>query len=257
MAKHKDISGHRFGRLVAKEHVGSTGQAQHALWRCVCDCGKEIEAAGAYLRRGNIKSCGCLQEENYFQPVLPDAAGMAKNRTYRIWYGMHKRCAPNAYGKSRRLYFERGIRVCEDWKDFSRFLSDMGEAPAGHSIDRIDGNKGYEPSNCRWATPIEQANNTSANSRIEFNGTTKTVAMWAREIGIPQNTLLYRLRRGIPLERAMQKEIGDARSQRAQARERNCLVCGTAFIPRPAQVRNGGGLYCSQACNGKARAKKK
>lgn len=207
MGKPKDILGLRFGKLVVTAYIGSFGSSQHARWRCICDCGNETQAAGVYLRRGSITSCGCVRVSTQFAAVKLDTPGASKSRVYAIWAGMLARCSETARGKSRRLYFEKGVRVCDQWQKFSVFLADMGEPPPGASIDRIDGSKGYEPSNCRWATPIEQANNTSANKRVSCFGETRTVAEWARLCGIKHNTLTYRLRRGWPPEKAINRTI--------------------------------------------------
>jgi hypothetical protein len=116
---------------------------------------------------------------------------------------MRFRCSPAATGDERRLYYARGIRVCARWQAFEAFLEDMGESPDGLTIDRIDGSRGYEPGNCRWATYVEQANNVCSNVRLSLNGKTQTLAEWAREIGINHNTLVYRVRRGWSPERAI------------------------------------------------------
>ena len=197
-----DMVGGRYGRLVVVERAGSIGAAQHAAWRCVCDCGGETVVRGAYLRQGRIKSCGCRGKETEFQPVHTTKHGMSKSRAYRIWVGMHHRCA-DVTGEKAHLYAKKGITVCERWGDFDAFLADMGEPDEGMSIDRIDGNRGYEPANCRWATSKEQANNTTQNRRLTYNGKTQTVTQWAEEIGVKQNTLLYRIRRGWSLDRAL------------------------------------------------------
>lgn len=193
MPKYKNIAGQRFGNLIAISYAGSGGRAKHARWACVCDCGKSIEAAGAYLRRGSITSCGCVQRTTQFKPKRLDVPGASKTRTYLIWAGMIDRCSERATGKSRRLYFDKGIRVCDRWMSYALFLEDMGEVPPNMSIDRIDGNRNYEPSNCRWATSITQANNTQNNRRLSDG---RTVSEAARDIGIKANTLEHRLLRG-------------------------------------------------------------
>jgi hypothetical protein len=100
-------------------------------------------------------------------------------------------------------YGAKGIKVCERWHIFENFIADMGEPPSGHSIEREDNNGNYEPNNCKWATLLEQANNTSANRFHEFNGRRMTTAQWARETGIAAGTIERRLERGWPIERAL------------------------------------------------------
>lgn len=249
MAK-KDMLGVRFEKLLVVAQADSKADGT-AVWLCVCDCGNTREIPGTGLRAGRNKSCGCSSPR--FTPERLTTHGQSRSRTYRIWQGMRRRCSDSAAGKSRRLYFDKGIRVCERWEDFECFLSDMGHAPPGASIDRMNGSLGYGPGNCRWATPQEQANNTCTNSLVTHNAETMTVAMWATKIGVKPNTLLYRLRRGMPVDQALQKEVVNKASQRVANRARACLICGTEFVPRPAQLAAGRGLYCSQACNGKSK----
>jgi hypothetical protein len=129
--------------------------------------------------------------------------GKSRSRTYRIWVGMLNRCSKDTKSKNKRNYIDRGIKVCDRWKYFDAFFEDMGEAPEGLSIDRIDNDKGYEPSNCRWASAAEQSNNTRKNVVLRYNNKVQTVSQWAREIGILQSTLSYRIRRGWAVERAL------------------------------------------------------
>lgn len=245
----KDLLGVRFEKLIVVARAPNMADGT-AVWFCRCDCGEVRKIAGSGLRAGRNKSCGCASPRFTTERIATH--GMSRTRTYRIWRGMLQRCSEAATGKTRRLYFEKGIRVCDRWKDFECFLEDMGKSPAGLSIERIDGGGNYEPSNCRWATPKEQANNVATNSLVTHSGTTKTVAMWAEEIGVKANTLLYRLRRGIPAERALQKKIGHISNLLAEQRRRACLICEKTFIPRTSQLAAGAGLYCSHACHGKA-----
>lgn len=249
-----NMTGRRFGMLTVVEFAGVKGSAQHAAWRCVCDCGNETVAVGASMRAGRTQSCGCLSAETRFTSKYALKHGRSGSRTHSIWAGMHERCR-NANGRKAHLYALKGIRVCERWSDFSLFLEDMGEAPAGMTLDRIDGERGYSKENCRWATPKQQANNTSANHLISFNGETKTLSIWADELGIKSNTLLCRIRRGVPLELAMQPGTVNVRTEAKRSRTRKCLVCGADFIPRPAQLRAGSGKFCSHACSTATRAK--
>lgn len=129
------------------------------------------------------------------------------NRTYRTWCQIRTRCRsdePRYYSH----YKGKGIRVCERWDDFSKFLEDMGERPMEKTLDRIDNNLGYSPENCRWATVYEQANNKSNNTILEFNGERLNVSQWAKKIGIPRHTLFLRIRAGWPVARVLtQKPI--------------------------------------------------
>lgn len=249
----KDMTGQRFGMLTVVSFAGVKGSAQHARWNCVCDCGRPTVAVGASIRAGKTRSCGCLSVATRITGDKSRVHGKSRARAYGIWRGMHQRCSdPN--DKKAHLYVNKGIRVCERWQSFPAFYEDMGEPPIGASLDRIDGNKGYSPDNCRWATPKQQANNMATNRLLNYQGRTQTLSQWADEIGIKANTLLCRIRRGVPMELAMQSGHVNVRAEKKRSRTRQCLVCGADFIPRTAQLRAGVGKYCSQACNGAARA---
>lgn len=129
--------------------------------------------------------------------------GKTDTRAYRIWCGMKKRCKskkdPNYF-----IYTRRGIKVCERWEKFENFYEDMGDPPTEkHSIDRIDSDGNYEPSNCRWATWTQQNNNRKNNRLLTLRGQTKTTAEWARKTKINYQTLIKRLRLGWKIERAL------------------------------------------------------
>jgi hypothetical protein len=133
--------------------------------------------------------------------------GKSKAPEYHCWIQMKRRCLdPNhpAYMN----YGLRGIKICQQWKEsFRAFYRDMGERPDGHSLERIDNNGDYEPSNCRWATRIEQQNNTRLTHRITLNGKTQGVAAWSRENGIKYGTIRGRVSLGWPIERVLSEPI--------------------------------------------------
>jgi hypothetical protein len=162
IARRVDLVGRRFERLVVVEFAGRTA-ARASKYRCACDCGRTSIVLSHKLVSGHTRSCGCL---------AADALALAGKRrrrhghssgnspTYRSWTSMIRRCtAP--LDKMYPAYGARGITVCERWRVFENFLADMGERPAGTSIDRFpNGNGGYEPGNCRWGTTHEQAQNS-------------------------------------------------------------------------------------------------
>lgn len=130
--------------------------------------------------------------------------GMCHTRLYQIWNAMRQRCEnPNAI--SYKYYGKKGISVCEEWKEFKNFCAwALNNGYAAHlTLDRKDSNGNYEPSNCRWATPKEQQNNTSYNRLITFQDETHNITQWADIIGIPKTTLYNRMRRGWDIERAL------------------------------------------------------
>lgn len=138
--------GERSGMLLVTTRAGSDGFGR-ALWNCVCDCGGSRTATSAHLKQGLVSSCGCKKNDK------------SKTLTYRSWQSMRDRCLGS--GLCSKNYRQRGIVICERWSLYRHFLSDMGERPSPqHSIDRIDPNGNYEPSNCRWATKQEQGQNT-------------------------------------------------------------------------------------------------
>lgn len=129
--------------------------------------------------------------------------------TYKVWNGMLRRCnIPE--DPSYQDYGGRGITVCERWNSFDVFVADMGFAPKGLSIDRINNEQGYNPFNCVWATKKEQANNKRSNVRITYMGITKTITQWAEHFEIQVTRLHSRIRAGWSFERAINPKTYEA-----------------------------------------------
>jgi hypothetical protein len=155
MPKIIDLTGKRFGRLVVTHQRGV--RHSQKLWACKCDCGNTTSVISSSLRRGETKSCGCIAIEGLVKRSTTH--GMTDSPEFSSWRSMHRRCSePKFIGYEN--YGGRGISVCDRWIDFSNFYEDMGARPSlKHSIDRIDNHGNYEPSNCKWSTAKEQANN--------------------------------------------------------------------------------------------------
>ena len=168
-----DLTGQKYGRLTVIERAGPTVHGGHAKWVCQCECGAVITAAGNHLRTGNTTSCGCVQAEHASRMgAARRTHGKSRTRLHKVWCGMVGRC----YDPS-KLYYKhyggRGITVCDEWRhDFQAFYDWAmangydPDAPRGEcTIDRIDVNGNYEPSNCRWTTMKVQTANRRVSSK--------------------------------------------------------------------------------------------
>lgn len=196
MVKALELAGKTFGRLTAIKKSENQRGKSGVYWDCKCLCGALLSVQAAYLKCGNTSSCGCghreaLAARNYKH-------GRVGTTEYIIWSGMLDRCR-NPKNKSWARYGGRGIQVCERWSDFANFFSDMGPRVAGMSLERVRNDEGYYPENCRWATKVEQANNTRTNRFINAFNERKTISEWVRDTRckvISPQTLGKRIKRG-------------------------------------------------------------
>lgn len=208
-----DLSGQRFGRLVAKQIISERTSYGHIQWECVCDCKNVVLVTTASLRSGATGSCGCLQKEAV--KAVNFKHGASHSSEYDIWSEIKRRC----YNKNFHAYIDygsRGITMCDEWKEsFEAFYRDMGPRPSPkYSIDRRDNNKGYSKDNCRWATRIEQNNNRRNTLYFEFDGEKKALADWCRELNVPYNAVYERIKRGMDFEDALDAAILQVSSER-------------------------------------------
>lgn len=191
----KQLDGQVFGRLTVIERFRSRNG--RVTWLCRCECGRLHEAVSHALTSGHTKSCGCWKEER--NTSTPPTHGHASRRsglspTYQSWRGMWTR-RTNSNVKSYKDYGGRGVQICKRWEDFENFLADMGERPEGRTLDRVDVNGNYEPSNCRWATRKEQATNSRRVRRYEYRGKSYLVGELAEMAGVANRTMGQRLLR--------------------------------------------------------------
>lgn len=161
--------------------------------KCRCICGK-IKNVDVYsLSSGKSKSCGCVPKTKH---------NMSFSREYKTWCSMMRRCYDinHPHYKS---YGGRGIKVFEPWHDFRNFYAEMGKKPEGLSIERMNNDGNYEPSNCVWANASQQANNRRSTLKLKFNNTTKSLRDWCTEYNIDKLTVYKRLRKGWSISDAL------------------------------------------------------
>jgi hypothetical protein len=199
-------TGEKFNRLTV---VNFSHKVKSFNWfTCQCDCGKVITRRQDHLLRTNNQSCGCLKKEiNKRTHTKHGLSGDTPE--YQAWAHMLRRCyTPTTKGFEN--YGGRGITVCDRWRfAFENFLNDMGYRPSRqYSLDRINNDGNYEPSNCRWATAKEQCNNTRRCRMLTFNNETLTIAQWSEKLGFNRGVLLFRIRRGWSVEKALLTPTG-------------------------------------------------
>lgn len=213
LPKTMDLTGQRFGRLLVIKRNGTKGNK--STWLCKCDCGNSTLVTGSNLKAGTTKSCGCYRRE--YTSNTKGKHYQTKTRLYQIWCGIKERCFLNNT-KTYEDYGGRGITICPEWlgehgfENFAKWAYSSGydERKNGEecSIDRIDVNGNYEPSNCKWSNKKEQMNNMRKNFRVEYKGKVKTLAQWVEELNLPYHTVYSRIKRwGWTVEKAFETPI--------------------------------------------------
>lgn len=196
-----DVTGKRQGRMVVLGFIGQQGEGKRKVdyWICKCDCGNHFSVPRPALCPGKpTLSCGCLVEELRGKSTLKH--GKSGTKTFKIFHGMRARCnIPSA------THFEnyggRGIKVCERWSGdhgFQNFLSDMGECPPEHSIERRDPNGDYTPDNCFWMLKSKQVHNRTITIRLTRDGITKPLSEWCQDFNLDWKTVRSRMKNGWP-----------------------------------------------------------
>lgn len=209
----KDLTGKRFGRLTvlsrAPDRVQNSGR-HRVMWNCVCDCGNKRVVYGDNLKKGVTQSCGCYQKE--LQSAKQKTHGETETKLYAVWCSMKARCFRDTTTHY-KYYGGRGITVCNEWvssyEAFREWSYENGYYENDNrecTLDRIDVNGDYCPSNCRWVADVAQANNRRSNRIYAYNGEEHNVTEWAHIIGIDPKTLFSRIYSGMDFEKAINKK---------------------------------------------------
>lgn len=205
----KNITNHvssKFGLITVLSQWVDKENRYRLMGLCKCDCGEEKVVRIAHLVSGVIISCGCYG--TYRRRSLSKRHGHSGTLQHHSWKGMRARCK-NTKNTSYKDYGGRGIKVCDRWMSYDNFIADMGEPPSPqHSIERINNNGNYEPSNCRWATKKEQANNRRKRidaKEITYNGVTKSIPEWAKISNLTYQIISRRLNEGWDVETILTK----------------------------------------------------
>lgn len=199
MGKFQDLTGMKFGKLTVvgrdKPFVLKSGRTA-VMWKCKCECGNEAEVQGRFLRKGLIVSCGCYHKEK--AEFINKKHGKSRTRIYSILCAMKSRC----YSQSDEKYSEyggRGIKICDEWmgehgfESFIKWAEENGYKQ-NLTIERIDVDGNYEPSNCRWATPKEQMQNTRRSRYVKYDGEIYSISELADKLNITYMTAWHRFR---------------------------------------------------------------
>lgn len=190
-----DLTGQKFGRLTVIEKIGSDKYG--VKWKCKCSCGNYTEVYGTLLRKHKSSSCGCYKKE-INSKICHDTFtthGETNTSLYKVWQGMKKRCF-NPKEKAYKNYGGRGVTVCSEWKEnfltFKKWAEENGYKK-DLTIERINNNGNYEPSNCTWIPLPQQANNRRSSHFITFKGEKRTITEWSKIVRLNRRTISYRI----------------------------------------------------------------
>lgn len=203
----EDLTGRVFERLTVIEYAGYEKKSKSSMWRCKCECGKEVTTRRSHLINGDSKSCGCLTR---FTGATTTTHGLSSHPVYSSWDHMKRRCN-NPKDDAYENYGGRGIKICEEWNNsFEAFYKDMGDTyRKGLTLERKDVNGDYSPENCVWATRVEQQNNRRNTRYITLFGEKIAFSEVARKYNINKATLKHRLdNMGLSPEEAISTPVG-------------------------------------------------
>ena len=195
MPKIIEMVGRRYGKLVVLSRDTTTSDVKHPKWNCVCDCGNFTSVYGNSLQRNSTKSCGCMSSR-YVNNLkdINTKHGMSRTKIYHVYHALLSRCR-NPKDKAYKHYGARGIDVCNEWIEsfdaFHGWTLTSGYVE-GLTLERIDVNLGYCPSNCTWIPQSEQPKNRRGALDATIQGETKTLKEWSEISGIDYNTLRCR-----------------------------------------------------------------
>jgi hypothetical protein len=212
--KRLNLISQRFGRLVV---IARAPSKNSGMQLCRCDCGNKVTVGTGGLRDGSTVSCGCRRKEHW--DSFSRTHGRTRSRTWYSWQSMITRCSTRGT-VNWKDYGGRGIRVCAKWRGkrgFENFLADMGERPAGHTLDRKNVNGNYTPKNCRWATPRQQSNNTRRTRWLTMNGETLSISEWGLRTGISRYTISARIEVGWSVEQALTQPVDHRKGRKVAA----------------------------------------
>jgi len=216
MTKYKDLTGKKFGRLKAVEFDREKTKRK-AYWICECECGNIKTVRSDMLQSGNTKSCGCIKkEQDRINLTKHHSHKMTGTRLYKSWQNMKSRCY-NPNDKRYERYGGRGIKVYDEWLNSSNSFIEWALSNGYKdtlTIDRIDNDGDYEPSNCRWVDSKSQANNRESNIVVEYNNQEFTITELAELKGLPPALLFGRYERGDRGERLIRKSGEDRDTQK-------------------------------------------
>ena len=205
MSKFIDLTGNRYNRLMVIERA-ENAKGGVPVWKCLCDCGNIVLVRGNNLKSGAVQSCGCLIHE----PAHNRTHGLSKDPIYQRWNQMKERCY-NPSCKSYADYGGRGIKMCDEWKDSVVSFAEWAFANGYKrelTIERIDNDGDYCPSNCKWIKRSEQPRNRRLCYSITYNGKTKNLSDWCKELGLEYKRIHNRMHKlGWSFERAISEPV--------------------------------------------------